>query len=172
MVILGSLVTTSVFSEEPPIMQIDDAWLRAVPPVAHGTAGYFKLTNASDEDWQLVSVNGEAARHWMIHKTIVKNGISKMIDPGPLWIRPGETLLFKPQDLHIMVMGINKPLEIGNDIVVNLVFANRDQKRVQQSASFQVRVFTPTTPDSRKSVFHGKDVLQDLKSILKVCRIG
>jgi len=172
MVIVGSFATSAVFAGGPSIMQIDDAWLRAVPPVAHGTAGYFKLTNASDQDWQLVSVNGDAARHWMIHKTVVENGISKMVDPGPLWIRPGETLLFKPQDLHIMVMGLNKPLKSGNDIVVNLVFANRDHKRVQQSVSFQVRFFTPPALNNRGSVLRQKGVLKKLKSALKVSRVG
>ena len=137
--LLGSLAASAVFAAPPAIMQVDDAWLRAVPPVAHGTAGYFKLTNTSDQDWKLVSVSGDAAQHWMIHKTVVENGISKMVDPGELWVRPGERLQFKPQDLHIMVMGLNKPLRSGDDIVVNLVFDNRNNKRVQQSASFQVR---------------------------------
>ena len=121
------------------LMSIDDAWIRAVPPVAYGTAGYFRLTNNSNQAWQLVSVGGKAAKHWMIHKTVVENGISRMVDPGPLWLEPGETLLFKPKDLHIMVMGLIEPVNNGDDIVVILYFENLAGKRVHQPASFQVR---------------------------------
>ena len=137
--LVGVLSNTAHSETEQPIMSVENAWVRAVPPVAHGTAAYFTLTNNSDQAWELVSVSGDAAKYWMIHRTVVENGISKMQDPGPLWLMPGETLVFEPQALHIMVMGLHKPLKVGAVLGITLQLKNSQGKIVQLLNNFQVK---------------------------------
>ena len=65
-----------------------------------------------------------------IHEMAMDNAVMTMRAlPDGVEIKPGETLTFKPGGLHLMLMGLKKPLVQGTDVHVTLNFAKAGRDR-------------------------------------------
>ncbi|MGF1660652.1 MAG: copper chaperone PCu(A)C [Rubrimonas sp.] len=86
-------------------------------------AGYMTLTNAGHAPVALVGARSTAAPRVEIHETEVDAaGIARMIAQERVEIGPGETVVFEPQGLHVMFMGLAAPLSEGDRLPAELVF--------------------------------------------------
>jgi copper(I)-binding protein len=66
----------------------------------------------------------------------MEDGVAKMRPiKGGLEIKPGDTVEFKPGSLHIMFVGLKKPLATGDRINATLVF----EKAGTVSVEYEVR---------------------------------
>lgn len=82
------------------------------------------ITNNGDDDDRLVSVDSDFPRT-MVHKTEAVDGVMQMRHQhGGVVIPAGETVTFEPGGLHLMFMGLEKPLKDGEKNDVTLTFEN------------------------------------------------
>jgi copper(I)-binding protein len=110
-------------------LRVEDAWIRAAPPGATMLAGYATLANSGDAPLTVLTVQSEAFRSASIHRTVVRDGVSRMRELHDLELAPGQTVRFEPGGYHIMLMDPRQPIEVGAK--VGIVFLLADGTRVQ-----------------------------------------
>ncbi|MFL5258701.1 MAG: copper chaperone PCu(A)C [Hyphomicrobiales bacterium] len=91
---------------------------------------YLTIGNESAAPDTLLAVSTDAASGAMIHETAVENGIATMRHVEKLDIAPGEEASFAPGGMHIMLMGLKKPLRRGDRLRVTLTFRTAGDVRV------------------------------------------
>ena len=104
-------------------IMIVEAFARAsATPVAKAGAAYVSVMNHGSEADRLVAVSSPVAKSALVHQTEVVDGVMKMLEAGPVEIAPMATLEMKPGGLHIMLMGLSRPLRSGEEIDIALTF--------------------------------------------------
>ena len=112
--------------------EVNDFWLQAAPPNATVMAAYGTLNNTSNKDIILVDAYSPAFAMTMIHQSIVVDGVAKMIHQDELVIKPNNKLTFKPGSYHIMLMQPKFKINKGDEIKINLIYKNGDEKIIQE----------------------------------------
>ncbi|MDQ7049038.1 MAG: copper chaperone PCu(A)C [Enterobacterales bacterium] len=114
------LVDKLVESNESSEVLVVDAYMPEVSPVSNVAAVYLTLENHSKKSVRLSKITSPVARHIMMHKTLVSQGVSKMKHMMALDIKAGASLEFKPGGLHIMMMGLNRD-KMGQSFLISLL---------------------------------------------------
>ena len=103
-------------------LTVTDAVIRAVGPGVPNTAGYMLVANAGAKPDQLISAACACARKVDVHLSHVMNGMSMMMDPGPLPVPAHGSLRFSPGGYHLMITGLKAPLADGAIQPIDLKF--------------------------------------------------
>ncbi|PTM51143.1 DUF1775 domain-containing protein [Phreatobacter oligotrophus] len=104
-------------------LRIGQAWTRATPGGARVAGGYLTVTNTGTTPDRLVGGAAAFAERVEIHEMATQNGVMTMRPiTGGLAIAPGQTVELKPGGLHVMFMGLNRPLAEGQSVTVTLEF--------------------------------------------------
>lgn len=99
------------------------AWSR--PTAAPGMAGIVYLTvTDSGAPTRLIGAKTPVAKQAGLHETKQVNGMMEMLPIPSLPIGPGTPISFHPGGYHIMLMGLAKPLSVGETFPITLLFAN------------------------------------------------
>lgn len=105
------------------------AGLMAMDPFAFETAAsakaggaYISVMSHGDAD-RLLDVTSPVAKRVEIHTHIKDSDVMRMrkID-GPLLVTADKPIKMSPGGIHVMLMGLNNPLDAGTTIPVTLVF--------------------------------------------------
>ncbi|SNZ08650.1 hypothetical protein SAMN06265182_1373 [Persephonella hydrogeniphila] len=129
--ILLVLLTGFLFNVFAQEVIIKDPWVRAVPPTAKNSALFMVIENNSDKTEVLKSVKTDISKMVMIHKTVKQGDIMKMVHVHELQIPPHSKVELKPGGLHIMLMGLKRPLKVGEILEFKLVFKNAGEITVE-----------------------------------------
>jgi copper(I)-binding protein len=128
--VVGLLTACSADDSESgsaaPTLSVTDAWTRAVAPGGESaitTAVYFTIENDSGADDQLLSVTTAVAEAAEMHGSTITNGVMQMRRAQTVELPAGETVVFEPGGLHVMLIGVREPLEAGDRIDLELTFA-------------------------------------------------
>lgn len=103
-----------------PGLQAEDAWIREAPPGAMMTAAYAKLRNAGDHLLRIDGAFGTDFGGAMLHRTVVENGMSRMVHGEPLELAPGARAALAPGGWHLMLMRPARPLKAGDRVPLSL----------------------------------------------------
>ena len=95
---------------------ISDAYVRAVPPNLKSSASFMKITNNSNKSISLMSVDSDIAKDVELHEHIMNNGMMKMQQVTHINIPANSTIVLKPGGLHVMLIGLNKKLKVGDKV--------------------------------------------------------
>lgn len=91
---------------QEPILVLEDAWVRAMPPSQSMTAAYVSIINETDSAFGIVGATADVARIAEIHTTRNVDGFMQMEQLKGLAIAPGERVDLEPGGTHIMLMGL------------------------------------------------------------------
>jgi len=136
--VLLALSMPSVHAGDYRVGSLDIAvpWSRATPKGASVGAGYLTIKNTGTTADRLVGGSSDAAAAFEVHEMSMNNGVMKMRPvKGGLEIKPGETVELKPQGLHIMFVGLKKPLAQGDHVKATLVFEKAGKVDVEFDVS-------------------------------------
>jgi len=125
------LISINVLAENN-FPQISEYWVRTAPPNAMMQAAYGTLTNNSEKDIVLVNAYSPAFNMTEVHKSYIENGVAKMAHQPELIIKAGEKLVFKPGSYHIMLMHPIIKFTTGDEIKINLIYQQGDERKVQE----------------------------------------
>lgn len=103
-------------------LSINDPWIR---PAAQGanSAFFFQLENKGDKADTLIAVKFAHSEVVELHETFKKeNDMMGMRAVKFVAVPAKGTVVFKPRDLHIMLIGLTKDVKIGDSYELKLVF--------------------------------------------------
>lgn len=105
-------------------IQIEKAWVRAVPPNSKATAVYMVLKNPTAQEEKLLAASSPIAHVGELHE-VVKKGKMMMMQPLPMLPVPAQSeVRLQPGGFHIMLIGLKKVPKMGERIRLMLEFQN------------------------------------------------
>ncbi len=105
-------------------LEVKNAWIRPAPPSAVSMAGYFQLTNTSQDTVSIDSVDSPLFDTTMIHETVIEDGIASMQHMDNLSIEPQQTVTLAPMGIHLMLMRPEQTPSVGTKVPVALTLNN------------------------------------------------
>lgn len=104
----GAFISLSVLAQEQSAgLELQDSWVRALPPTQANTAAYMTLVNQSDTPVEIAGANADVAQSVEIHTTREIDGYMRMEQlPGPS-LAPGESLQLAPGGTHLMLLELS-----------------------------------------------------------------
>ena len=103
-------------------LEIIDPWIR--PGSARtNTAFFFKIVNNTGQNDTLFAATSDLARKVEVHETYkAEDDMMGMRHIDFVTIPDGDTVIFKPRSLHIMMMGLYNDIPLGDSGNVTLTF--------------------------------------------------
>ncbi len=105
-----------------PELHVSNAYVRGLPPGVANTAAYMTLENNSDTDIVLTGAETSASKSASLHETINRNGGMTMEHVMSATIPAKGKLELKTGGLHLMLMGLKRPLGSGDTVSLTLKF--------------------------------------------------
>jgi copper(I)-binding protein len=112
---------SGVFSQTPPAIEIGHPWSRVTGGVASGVV-YMSVVNHGTVDDTLTHAQTPVAKSAELHISSEQNGVMTMRPAGSVPVKAGSTVDFKPEGLHVMLMGLTHPLAAGDSFPITLTF--------------------------------------------------
>jgi hypothetical protein len=103
--------------------------LRASPAGVPTAGAYLTIENHGKTADTLLGVRCACANSAMMHRTTTRNGISSMSMVGEVDIPPGGKVEFKPDGLHLMLVGLKRALKAGTTQPMTLRFREAGKVR-------------------------------------------
>jgi len=113
-------------ADDPPIV-IKDVWARPGsaqrPPAV--SAIYMTIENNTSSDDRLLRIETDVTAISEIHQTTIADDIARMrpLEDG-LELPANETVILEPGGTHIMLMQLQRDLEVGDTFAIALQFAS------------------------------------------------
>jgi copper(I)-binding protein len=111
-------------------LQVTDIWAR--PGLADGNSAIFFVIENPGSDDTLLAASSDVAAAVELHKTSMQDGVMKMEHQLSVPVPKGETV-FKPGDLHVMLIGLNEDLVVGDEFGLTLTFSSAGEKTLNVS---------------------------------------
>jgi periplasmic copper chaperone A len=133
-------------------IEIGNPWARATPKGAPVAGAYMTITNKGAETDRLIGAASPVASKLEVHQMSMDNGIMSMRPvAGGLEIKPGQTIVFKPESFHLMLLGLKQPLAQGERVKATLEFAKAGkldlEYRVESIGAQGPSAVAPATTD-------------------------
>lgn len=106
---------------------VNDPWARATVPKQPTGAVYMKINSTSDAT--LLSAETPAAKEVQVHTMHMHNDVMRMREHGQLDVPAGKTVDLAPGGLHLMLLGLKKPLAAGETVPLKMTFSDAKGKR-------------------------------------------
>jgi periplasmic copper chaperone A len=116
----ASLVAASAALGQSGQLEIRDAWARATPGKAENGAAYLTIRSPTAD--RLVSVSSPVAKKTELHTMTMQGMVMRMRPIASLDVPPGQPVTLKPGGEHIMLLGLNQPLQEGQTFPLTLNF--------------------------------------------------
>ncbi len=101
-------------------LMVENAWSRAALEGRTGVV-YFSVMAMGGAD-QLMSATTPVAERAELHKSMESGGMSQMRPVDAVPVPAGGTVTFAPGGLHVMLIGLKKPLQEGDSFPLTLHF--------------------------------------------------
>ena len=101
---------------------VDQPWARASAPTAPAGAAYMVLENTGIEADRLVAASSPVAEVVELHTHTMDGGIMRMRPVVAMEVAPGEPTVLRPGGLHVMLIGLTRPLIEGETFPLTLEF--------------------------------------------------
>ncbi len=124
----AALAAAAVLAEG---LAVTDAWSRSTPPVAKVGVVYLTLKNDTKKSDRLLKLSTPVAERVEVHRTEVLDGIARMREVAVLHVDAGQTVEFKPGGMHVMLIGLRKPLVTGATYDLDLLFEVAGPRKVR-----------------------------------------
>ena len=106
-------------------------WARPSPPGISVASVYLDISNQGSEQDRLLRLSSPVAKTVQLHETHDNHGMMSMRQLAFVDVPPGGTVKASPGALHIMLLGLKKPLLNGDTFPLTLVFATAGELTVQ-----------------------------------------
>ena len=133
-----SLIAGAASAEDYSIgtIRIENPWARATPKGADVAGAYMIISNKGTESDRLIGGTTPVAGRFEFHRMLMEQGVMKMrpVDGG-IEIKPGQTVEFKPESYHIMMMGLKQPLVKDQRVKATLEFEKAGKVDIEYSVA-------------------------------------
>ncbi len=112
-------------------LSVTDAWSRSTPPGVTVGVAYFTLQNDTGKSDRLLKITTPVAGKVQVHRTEILDGIARMREVAMLHVDAGQVLEFAPNGMHVMLMGLKRPLVAGMSYDLELLFEVAGPRKVK-----------------------------------------
>lgn len=126
------LIACSQIKTQPvsSTIQIKDAWIRLMPPIAKNSSAYMSIHNSSSLNDQLIGVKTSIAEAAELH-TVTRTGeLSSMRPVKSINIPPQTRVMIKPGGFHIMLINLSRSLKFNESILLILKFKRAGEIKI------------------------------------------
>lgn len=109
----------------------EDAYVRAMPPGQKVTGAFMVLQNPDGADRALIKAESDAAETVELHEHINEDGVMKMRPVKQIDVKANSKTDLKPGGYHVMLIGLTKPLSIGDKVSIKLHFDDGSKQDIQ-----------------------------------------
>jgi len=110
---------------------VSHAWARATVPSAKNGAVFLTITAPPGLSDKLIAVRSSAAEQVQLHRNTMENGIARMQSIAAIELAQGKAVKLDPRGLHVMLVGLKRPLQEGDRITLTLVFEKSGDMSVE-----------------------------------------
>ena len=118
------LIGSSLAIAADATFTVGEPWVREAPPTANVMAAYMTLINAGDTPVTVASISSPDFEGAEIHRTVVKEGVARMLPVSQLDIPANSQLKLKPGGLHLMLFEPQRPLPEGATVTLTIHVPN------------------------------------------------
>jgi periplasmic copper chaperone A len=113
-------------------IKVGHAYAKPTAPGSDVAAVYMPILNSGTEPDELLAIESPIANVVHIHKTTIdSDNIARMTMEKTLLLPPGKPIALRPGGLHIMLMGLKKPLKAGDTFDLTLTFARAGKANIE-----------------------------------------
>ncbi|MGC9385616.1 MAG: copper chaperone PCu(A)C [Hydrogenovibrio sp.] len=112
-------------------VEVENPYVRMVPPGAAATAAFMVLKNTSNQDHALVSAKAYINKVTELHTHIHDNGVMRMRQVKQIDLPAGKAVSLQPGGLHIMLINLTEPVKEGEEIKIDLTFDDGSTKTIE-----------------------------------------
>jgi hypothetical protein len=109
---------------------VEDPWIREAPPTMSMLGGFMKLHNKSDRERNIVSAEGADFGWIEVHRTMMQDGMARMVPQEQITIPAGGMVELKPGDFHLMLMQPKRQLKAGDMSKIIVKFADGESMAI------------------------------------------
>ncbi len=125
------LLSGAVSAEAVGEVEIDGAYVRAVPPGQPNSAAFMKVNNNGTSDHALVGGSSPAAEVVELHTHTMEGGMMRMRQVEKIDLPAGESVALQPGGLHVMLIGLKQKLVPDDEIPLTLRFEDGSEVTLQ-----------------------------------------
>ena len=132
----------------PGALSIDSPWSLALPPITPNGAVYFRIENRGPAADRLVSAHSPVAARAEIHAHEMDGGMMTMRQVHSVEVPAQGEVAFEPGGLHVMLLGLKKPLVAGERYPLVLEF--------EKAGTIEVAVEITSSGSTRNGATRGR----------------
>jgi periplasmic copper chaperone A len=141
-----ALAATSVYAYNT--VSILRPWALATKPGQTTGAVYMELETS--ESAIIAKIESPQAKAVEVHNTINDKGVMKMRKIDRLELPAGTTIKFEPGGMHLMLIGLKKPLKPGDSVLVKFTLLGSAKKESSLQVDAAVRDAPPAQAKSAR----------------------
>jgi periplasmic copper chaperone A len=124
----GFVFAASAVSSQTGQLEVANPWARATPGKATTGAAYVTIQSPTAD--RLVAVSSPVAKKAELHTMSMSGMVMKMRPAAGIDVPAGQAVTLAPGGLHIMLMGLAKPLQSGQSFPLTLTFEKAGTRTV------------------------------------------
>lgn len=109
---------------------VTDPYVRAVPPVVRNSAAFMHIHNSGAEERFLISASTPVAATAELHMHTMDDGVMRMRQIVHIHLPANGTATLQPGGLHIMLLDLKGPLDLGDQVPITLTFDDGSTKEI------------------------------------------
>ena len=118
---LGNILLSKEVIQKNGNLKITSYYLRGTMQ-ERPAAAYMTIRNIGVIPDKLIGASSPMAGKIEFHETLIDNGVAKMRQLNQILISPNTSVDLKPGGLHLMLMGLKKPIVAGDKFGIILKF--------------------------------------------------
>ena len=111
-------------------LEVHAPMVRMVPPSQRVSAAFMVLRNHGMSERSLVAAHSDVADALELHNHIMEDGMMKMRRVDTITIPGHGQVALKSSGFHIMLIGLTRDLEMGEEVPIELEFADGERLAV------------------------------------------
>jgi copper(I)-binding protein len=120
--LVSALPMATLADQAAGTIEIEGAYVRAVPPGQPNSAAFMTLKNEGDADHALVAASSDVSEVVELHTHIHEEGMMRMRQIERIDVAAGGEQTLEPGGLHLMLIGLQRQLQPGDTVSLNLEF--------------------------------------------------
>ena len=118
------LIGSSLAIAADATFTVGEPWIREAPPTVRVMAGYMAMVNTGNTTVTVTSISSPDFEAAEIHRTVVKEGVARMLPVTQLDIPANSQLKLEPGGLHLMLFEPQRPLLEGATVTLTIHRSN------------------------------------------------
>ncbi|PLY09294.1 MAG: hypothetical protein C0626_09870 [Arcobacter sp.] len=119
--LLALLSASTLFASN---IEVKDSYIRATPPGLPNSAAFMTVKNNTDKTIAVLKATSDVSKVVELHTHSMKDGVMKMYQVPKIDVPANGITELKPGGFHVMLIGLHKPLKVGEEVTYTLEFSN------------------------------------------------